>query len=95
MDGRAWGSGYKVSIDGGRTHTWVRSIREVAMSFNAGGRVISASTVYAIQAQLQRDDRAAGRPNNRTMTPLPTWARFHAVGNRGEREQRSQPLDVN
>ena len=63
------------------------------MSFNAAGHVISASTVYAIQAQ--RDDRAAGRPNNRTMTPLPTWARFHAVGNRGEREQRSQPLDVN
>eukprot|EP01043_Picozoa_sp_COSAG02_P101688 COSAG02_NODE_37731_length_438_cov_0.831858_2_plen_51_part_01 len=51
------------------------------MSFNASGHVISASTVYPIQAQ--RDDRAAGRPKNRTIAPLPSWAQFRAVGNRG------------
>ena len=62
------------------------------MSFNAAGHVISASTVYAIQAQ--RDDRTAGRPNNRTIAPLPPWARFYAIGKRGEREQRSQLPDV-
>ena len=60
--------------------------------FNAAGHVISASSVYAIQAQ--RDDRASGRPNNRTIAPLPPWAQFHAVGKRGGREQRSQLPDV-
>ena len=60
--------------------------------FNAAGHTISASTVYAIQAH--RDDREAGRPSNRTIAPLPSWAQFHAVGNRGEREQRSQLPDV-
>ena len=92
MDGRAWGSGYNVSIDGGRTRTWVRSIREVTMSFNAAGHMISASTVYAIQAQ--RDDHAAGRPSKRNIAPLPSWAQFHAVGKRGEREQRSHLPDA-
>jgi hypothetical protein len=64
-DGKRWRS---VSIDGGRTHTWVRSIREVTMLLNAAGHTISSSTVHAVQAQ--RDDRAAGRPNNRTIAPL-------------------------
>jgi hypothetical protein len=62
------------------------------MSFNAAGHMISASTVYFIQAQ--RDDCAAGRPSKRNIAPLPSWAQFHAVGKRGEREQRSQLPDV-
>ena len=62
------------------------------MSFNAAGHTISASTVYTIQAQ--RDDREAGRLNNRAIAPLPPWAQFHAVGKRGERELQSQATDV-
>ena len=86
MDGRAWGSGYSVSVDNGRTHTWVRSIREVTTLFNQAGHVISASTVHAIQAQ--RDDREVGRPVTRKIRPLPAWANFEAVGMRGERERQ-------
>ena len=84
MDGRAWNSGYSVSIDGGRTQVWVRSIREVTRLFNEAGLTTSASTVYAIQSQ--RDDRDMGRPNTRKIRPLPAWANFEAVGMRGERE---------
>ena len=54
MDGRQWNSGYSVSVDGGRTQVWMRSIREVTRLFNQAGLTISASTVHAIQSQ--RDD---------------------------------------
>ena len=70
----------------------MRSIRDVTELFNEAGHTVSASTVYAIQAQ--RDDRAAGRPNSRAIAPLPAWAQFEAVGKRGEREQRSQLPDA-
>ena len=86
MDGRKWNSGYSVSVDGGRTQVWVRSIREVTRLFNEAGLTISASTVYAIQSQ--RDDRDMGRPNTRKIRPLPAWANFEAVGMRGERERQ-------
>ena len=86
MDGRAWNSGYSVSIDGGCTQVWVRSIREVTRLFNKAGLTISASTVHAIQSQ--RDDREMGRPNTRKIRPLPAWANFEAVGMRGERERQ-------
>lgn len=59
MDGRAWNSGYQVTVDGGRTQVWVRSIREVTRLFNEGGLPISASTVHAIESQ--RDDQEVGR----------------------------------
>ncbi len=85
-------TGYTVTTDGGGTYTWVRSIREVTALFNQAGHTISASTVHAIQAQ--RDDCEAGRPNSRTIASLPSWAQFHAVGKRGEREQRSQLPDI-
>ena len=84
MDGRKWNSGYSVSVDGGRTQVWVRSIREVTRLLNEAGLTISASTVYAIQSQ--RDDREMGRPNTRKIRPLPEWANFEAVGVRGARE---------
>ena len=75
MDGRTWNSGYQVTVDGGRTQVWVRSIREVTRLFNEAGLTISASTVHAIQSQ--RDDREAGRPNARKIRPrLPEWATF-------------------
>ena len=86
MDGRVWGSGYTVSVDSGRTHAWVRSIREVTRIFNDAGLTISASTVHAIQSQ--RDDHEARRPVKRKIRPLPTWAKFEAVGMRGERGSR-------
>ena len=86
MDGRAWGSGYSVSVDNGRTQVWVRSIREVTQLFNRAGLTISASTVHAIQSQ--RDDREMGRPNTRKIHPLPVWATFQAVGVRGERDSK-------
>ena len=86
MDGRAWNSGYNVSIDDGRTQVWVRSIREVTRLFNEAGLSISASTVHAIQSQ--RDDREMERPNTRKIRPLPEWATFQAVGMRGERERQ-------
>ena len=86
MDARPWNSGYSVSIDGGRTQVWVRSIREVTRLFNEAGLTISASTVYAIQSQ--RDDRDMGRPNTRKIRPLPAWANFEAVGVRGERDSK-------
>ena len=86
MDGRTWNSGYQVTVDGGRTQVWVRSIREVTRLFNEAGLTISASTVYAIQSQ--RDDRDMGRPNTRKIRPLPAWANFEAVGMRGERERQ-------
>ena len=69
--------------DNGRTQQWVRSIREVTTFFNQAGHTVSESTVYAIQ--VQRDDRNAGRPNTRTIAPLPSWVGFSTVGNRGER----------
>ena len=83
---RAWGSGYLVSVDGGRTEVWARSIREVTRLFNEAGLTISASTVHAIQSQ--RDDREAGRLVTRKIQPLPAWADFEAVGVRGERESQ-------
>ena len=86
MDGRKWNLGYSVSVDGGRTQVFVRSIREVTRLFNEAGLTISASTVYAIQSQ--RDDRDMGRPNTRKIRPLPAWANFEAVGMRGERERQ-------
>ena len=86
MDGRAWNSGYSVSIDGGHTLVWKRSIREVTRLFNEAGLTISASTVYAIQ--LQRDDRDMGRPNTRKIRPLTEWATFRPVGVRGERDSK-------
>ena len=86
MDGRKWNSGYSVSVDGGRTQVWVRSIREVTRLFNEAGLTISASTVHAIQSQ--RDDRDMGWPNTRKIRPLPAWANFEAVGMRGERERQ-------
>ena len=86
MDGRKWNSGYSVSVDGGRTQVWVRSIREVTRLFNEAGLTISASTVHAIQSQ--RDDREVGRPNARKIRPLPAWANFEVVGMRGERERQ-------
>ena len=66
MDGRAWNSGYSVSVDGGRTQVWKRSIREVTRLFNEAGLTISASTVYAIQSQ--RDDRDRGE------STIPVWS---------------------
>ena len=86
MDGRQWNLGYSVSVDGGRTQVWVRSIREVTRLFNEAGLTISASTVHAIQSQ--RDDRDAGRPIARKIRPLPAWANFEAIGVRGERERK-------
>ena len=53
MDGRAWNSGYQVTIDGWQTDQWVRSIREVTQIFNEHGIQVSHSKVYHIQAQLQ------------------------------------------
>ena len=88
MDGRAWNSGFNVSIDSGHTKVWVRSIREVTRLFNEAGLTISASTVHAIQSQ--RDDREVGRPNARKIRPLPAWANFEAVGMRGERDARER-----
>ena len=41
MDGRAWNSGYQVTVDGGRTQVWVRSIREVTRLFNEAGVTIT------------------------------------------------------
>ena len=86
MDGKKWNSGYSVSIDGGRTQVWVRSIREVTRLFNQAGLPISASTVHAIQSQ--RDDREMERPNTRKIRPLPEWATFRPVGVRGERDSK-------
>ena len=86
MDGRAWNSGYSVSIDGGCTQVWVRSIREVTRLFNEAGLPISASTVYAIQSQ--RDDQEVGRPITRKIRPLSEWATFRPVGVRGERDSK-------
>ena len=88
MDGRAWNSGYSVSIDGGCTQVWVRSIREVTRLFNEAGLTISASTVHAIQSQ--RDDRDAGRLIARKIRPLPAWANFEAVGVRGQRVRKEK-----
>ena len=78
MDGRAWGSGYEVTVDKWRSFQWVKSIREVTQMFNENGVQVSASTVHAIQAQ--RDDRAMGRPNARAIRPLPKWAQFRVGG---------------
>ena len=83
MDGRAWNSGYQVSVDGWQTDRWVRSIREVTQIFNEHGIQVSHSKVYHIQAQ--RDDFEAGRPNTRVIRQLPKQAQFRAVGVRGER----------
>ena len=83
MDGRAFNSGYEVTVDNWQSFQWVKSIREVTQMFNENGVQVSASTVHAIQAQ--RDDRAMGRPNARAIRPLPKWAQFRAVGVRGER----------
>ena len=88
MDGRQWNSGYSVSVDGGRTQVWVRSIREVTRLFNKAGLTISASTVHAIQSQ--RDDREMGRPNTRKIRSLPAWANFEAVGVRGQRVRKEK-----
>ena len=59
MDGRAWNSGYEVTVDNWRSFQWVKSIREVTQMFNENGVKVSASTVHAIQAQC--DDRARER----------------------------------
>ena len=45
MDGRAWNSGYSVSIDGGCTQVWVRSIREVTRLFNEANAIDCASRI--------------------------------------------------
>ena len=74
MDGRAWNSGYRVTVDGWQSGQWVsevNSIREVARIFDEHGIQVSHSKVYHIQTQ--RDDREAGRPITR------------AIGERGER----------
>ena len=63
MDGRAWNSGYQVTVDGWQSSQWVKSIREVTRIFNEHGIQVSHSKVYQIQAQ--RDDIEAGRPNAR------------------------------
>ena len=83
MDGRAWNSGYQVTVDGWQTDRWVRSIREVTQIFNEHGIQVSHSKVYHIQ--VQRDDLQAGRPNTRVIRSLPKQAQFLAVGKRGER----------
>eukprot|EP01043_Picozoa_sp_COSAG02_P018547 COSAG02_NODE_869_length_16359_cov_49.339176_1_plen_93_part_00 len=77
MDGRVRGSRYIVTTDNGHTQQWVRSIRKVTTFFNQAGHTISESTVYALQ--VQRDDRNAGRPNTRTIAPLPSWVGFSTV----------------
>eukprot|EP01043_Picozoa_sp_COSAG02_P035255 COSAG02_NODE_2512_length_8621_cov_278.639062_13_plen_108_part_00 len=82
MDGRAWNSGYQVTVDGWQSSQWVKSIREVTRKFNEHGIQVSHSKVYQIQAQL--DDLEAGRPNTR-IRPLPKQAQFKPVGMRGER----------
>ena len=68
MDGRAWNSGYQVTVDGWQSSQWVKSIREVTRIFNEHGIQVSHSKVYQIQAQ--RDDIEAGRPNARVIRPL-------------------------
>ena len=83
MDGRAWNSGYQVTVDGWQSSQWVKSIREVTRIFNKHGIQVSHSKVY--QIQVQRDDLEAGRPNTRVIRPLPKQAQFRAVGVRGER----------
>ena len=59
MDGRAWNSGYQVTVDGWQSSQWVKSIREVTRIFNDHGIQVSHSKVYNIQ--VKRDDREAGR----------------------------------
>ena len=83
MDGRAWNSGYQVTVDGWQSSQWAKSIREVTRIFNEHGIQVSHSKVYQIQAQ--RDDLEAGRPNTRVIRPLPKQAQFHAFGKRGGR----------
>ena len=83
MDGRAWNSGYQVTVDGWQTNQWVKAIREVTQILNKHGIQVSHSKVYNIQAQC--DDREAKRPNTRAIRPLPKSAQFRAVGKRGER----------
>ena len=70
MDGRAWNSGYRVTVDGWQSGQWVsevNSIREVARIFDEHGIQVSHSKVYHIQTQ--RDDREAGRPITRAIKP--------------------------
>ena len=83
MDGRAWNSGYEVTVDNWRSFQWVKSIREITQIFNEHGIQVSHSKVYNIQ--VQRDDREAGRINTRAIRPLPKQAQFKPVGKRGER----------
>eukprot|EP01047_Picozoa_sp_COSAG01_P099812 COSAG01_NODE_29764_length_630_cov_0.945386_1_plen_130_part_01 len=74
MDGRAWNSGYQVTVDGWQSSQWAKSIREVTRIFNEHGIQVSHSKVYQIQAQ--RDDLEAWRPNTRVIRPLPKQAQF-------------------
>ena len=88
MDGRAWNSGYQVTIDGWQSFQWVNSIREVTRIFNEHGiqTLVSHSKVYTTsRRQAQRDDHEAKRPNTRAIRPLPEQAQFRAVEVRGER----------
>ena len=83
MDGRAWNSGYQVTVDGWQSSQWVKSIREVTRIFNDHGIQVSHSKVYNIQ--VKRDDHEAGRINTCAIRPLPKQAQFKPVGKRGER----------
>ena len=41
MDGRAWNSGYYLSIDGGKTELWYRSVNDMRRVVNDAGVVVS------------------------------------------------------
>ena len=56
MDGRAWNSGYEVSVDNWRSFQWVKSIREVTQIFNEHGikLAIPKCTTFRYNAMIAR-----------------------------------------
>ena len=83
MDGRAWMSGYYLSVDGGKSEHWYRSVDDMRRVVNDAGVDVSTSTLYAILTA--RDDAEAGRPNKRQFRSLHQQIHFRAAGTRGER----------
>ena len=51
MDGRAWNSGYFLSVDGGQSERWYRSVDDMRRAVNEAGVIVSSSKLYAILAK--------------------------------------------